>query len=135
MPNLVKEYKSIFLGKWVKPRKSPKSFSVDWSFLWLCFEICQKFKSNLLSEWIVVQVFTMLILVNKYKTISLRKAGKPWKSWNFSAYIGVSYKFVWKSAKSIKSNLVSDWILVQGFIMSNLVDEYKNTFLGKQGKP
>ena len=88
-----------------------------------------------MSDWIVVQGFTMLILVNECKTISLGKGGKPWKTWNFFVYIGVSYKFVLKFAKSIKLNLVSDWILVQGFIMSNLLDEYKTKFLGKRGKP
>ena len=62
MPNLVDEYKTNFLEQWGKPLNSPKVFSLYWSFLEICFEVCQKLKSN---------------LVDKYKTIFLGTRGKP----------------------------------------------------------
>ena len=52
-----------------------------------------------------------------------------------SLYIWVSYKFVLKSGKKVKLNILSYGILVQGFEMQNVVDEYKTIFLGKRGTP
>ena len=47
-------------------------------------------------------------------------------------YIGVSYKYVSKSVKSLKSDPLSNRILVQGFIVPNLDKEYKTIFPGKR---
>ena len=51
-----------------------------------------------------------------------------------SPYIWVFYKFVLKSVKNSKSNLMSFGILVQGFKMPVLIDKYKTIFLEKRGK-
>ena len=59
IPNLVNKYKNIFLGKRGKPWSFPKTFSVYWSFLSICFEHRQKPKPNLLSHEILVQGFIM----------------------------------------------------------------------------
>ena len=45
-------------------------------------------------------------------------------------YVGVFYIF--EVCKNRKSNLLSYGILVQGFIMPNLVNEYKTIFLDKR---
>ena len=77
MPNLMDEYKIIFLGKQDKPWNFPKTFSLYWSFLWVCFGVCQKPKLNRLNYEILVQGFIIPNLVNEYKTIFLGKWGKP----------------------------------------------------------
>ena len=96
MANSVKKYKTVFLGKWSKPCNSPKISSLSWSFLKICFEVCEKPKSNHLSHGILVEGFIMPNVVDEYKTIFLGKRVKPWK---LCSYIGVSYRFVLKSAK------------------------------------
>ena len=67
MPNLVDEYKTIFLEKRGKPWNFPKTFSLCWSFLEICFEVYQESKSNILSPGILVQGFIMPNLFHKYK--------------------------------------------------------------------
>ena len=52
---------------------------------------------------------------------------------NFLSILEFPINLLWICQKP-KSNLLSDWILVQGFRMPNLVDEYKTIFLGKWGK-
>ena len=68
--------KPFFLGKRDKPWKCLKTFSLYWSFLQICFEVCQKPQSNLLSDGILVQCFRMPNLVHEYKMIFLGKRGK-----------------------------------------------------------
>ena len=68
--------KPFFLGKRDKPWKCLKTFSLYWSFLQICFEVCQKPQSNLLSDGILVQCFRMPNLVHEYKIIFLGKRGK-----------------------------------------------------------
>ena len=87
MANSVKKYKTVFLGKWSKPCNSPKISSLSWSFLKICFEVCEKPKSNHLSHGILVEGFIMPNVVDEYKTIFLGKRVKPWISlflhWSF----------------------------------------------------
>ena len=53
-----------------------------------------------------------------------------------SPYIEVWYKFVFKSFKSLNRRIFwANGILAQGFIMPNLVAEYKTIFFEKWGKP
>ena len=57
IPNLVDEYKTIFLEKWGKLWNFSKTFSLYLSFLSICFEVCQKPQSNLMNLEIMVQGF------------------------------------------------------------------------------
>ena len=50
---------------------------------------------------------------------------------NLCSYIGVSYRLVLNSTKD-RNGIFS---VIQGFIMLDLGDNYKNIFLEKQGKP
>ena len=52
MPNLVNEYKTIFLEKWGKRWNSSKTFSLYLSFLSISFEARQKPKSHLISDMV-----------------------------------------------------------------------------------
>ena len=58
-------------------------------------------KSNLLSHGILVQGFRMPNLSDEYKTIFLGKWYNLGTIQKLSLYIGVSYKFVLKSIKSL----------------------------------
>ena len=91
MQNLLEKDKTIFLGKRSKRWNFPKTFFVYWSFLKICFEACEKRKSNLLSDWILVQAFIMPNFVNKYKTIFLGKRG--WLS-NFAKVLSPCWSFL-----------------------------------------
>ena len=55
--------------------------------------------------------------------------------WKLSLYIVISNKFVLKSFIKGKSKILSDTILVQGLKIPNLLNEYKEIFLGKTGVP
>ena len=79
MRNFVDEYKIIFLWKLGKAWNSPKNLILYWSFLKICFEFCQKPKSNLLSDRMLVQGFNMPTLVREYKTIYLGTRDKTLK--------------------------------------------------------
>ena len=72
--------KPTFFVKRGKHWHSPKHFSLYLSFLLICFEVCQKSKSILMSYEILVQDFKMNTLVDEYKTIFLWEKGKPWNS-------------------------------------------------------
>ena len=102
MPNLVDEYKTIFLGKRQNSWNSSKTLSLYCRFLYICFEFCQKPKWNLPSASILVHGFIMPSMVEKYKTIF---SGKLWQtlklSQNFLPISRVSYKFVLKSIKTL----------------------------------
>ena len=134
MPNLVNEYKNIYLGKREKPSNSSKTLSLYWNVLWTWFEVCQKPKLNLLSDWILAEGFRVPNLVDEYKTIFLGMRGQAWNSpKSFSLY----WRLLWiyfEVCQKPQSNLLSDWILVEGFRMRNLVGKYKTIFLGKLGK-
>ena len=135
MPNLVDEYKTIFLGKRDKHWNSPKSLSLYFSFQWIYFEVCRNPKFILLSYGILVQGFKIPSLVNEYKTIFLAKQGIPWNSpESFYLYFRV-LQIYFEVCQNPKSNLFSYGILVQGLKMPNLLDEYKTIFLWKRGEP
>ena len=78
IPNLVDEYKTIFLGKWGKRWNSPKTFSLYLSFREIFFEVCRKPISSLMSYEILVQGFEIPNLIHEYKTIFLEKRRKHW---------------------------------------------------------
>ena len=133
IPNLVNEYKIIFLGKRGKAWNSPKNLTLYWSFQYICFEVSKKPKSNLVSGKILVEGFRMPNLLHKYKTIFLAKRDK---AWNPRKTFSLEFSIIcFEVSKKPKSNLVSDRVLVQGFRMPNLVDEYNNIFMGNRDKP
>ena len=72
----------------------------------------------------------MLNYLEEYKTIfggKIRQTIKHSENISpYSSYLWFSFDF----CKIYKLNLLSDWFLVQCSKMSNLVDEYKTTFLG-----
>ena len=67
MQTLVDGYKKIFLGKRDKPGNSSKTFSLYWIYLLIQFEVFQSPKSNLMSDWILLQGFIMPSLDDKHK--------------------------------------------------------------------
>ena len=71
MVNLVNKYKIILPEKRAKPMLD---------FLKSFFEVCQKPKSNQLSNGILTDCFFVPNLVDKYKYIFLGKRVKPWIS-------------------------------------------------------
>ena len=67
-------------------------------------------------------------LIDKYKIIFLWNRGKLWISSNtFSLYWSLLW-ICFKVCQKPKWNLLCGWILVQGFIMSNLTNKYKAIF-------
>ena len=71
------EIQNGFSGKVEQVCNSPKIYSLSWSFLKICFEVCEKPKSNNLSHGILVEGFVMPNFVDEYKTIFLGKRVKP----------------------------------------------------------
>ena len=65
------------------------------------FEVYQTPQSNLLGLGRFIQGVRMPNLVDQYKIICLGKRGKAWNYPKTLSYIGFSYKFVWKSVKSL----------------------------------
>ena len=63
--------------------KSWKTFSQYLTFLWICFEVYQKPRSKLLTHGLLAQRFLKSKFFNKYKTIFVTKASKPWNSKTF----------------------------------------------------
>ena len=59
------KYKIIFRGKRGKPWKFAKNISLYWSFLSISSKVCLKLKTNLLSDWMLVQGSKELNLVKK----------------------------------------------------------------------
>ena len=70
--------KQDFWGSEENLGNSLKSFSLYCNFLWICFEVFQKAKSNILSNWILAQGIIIPNLLNKHKSIFLGKQGWPW---------------------------------------------------------
>ena len=101
MSNLVDDYKSIVPEKQGNPQNLAETFFLYWSFLQICLEICQMLKLSLLSHEILVQGFTMPILVKKYKTVSGETEANLEIFQKRTPYIGVSYKFVLKWYKNL----------------------------------
>ena len=91
----------------------------------------QKVQIEPLSYWMLVQGSKMSNLVDEYKIIFWETEANLETSRRLSPYNGVSYKFfeIWKKPES---NLRSNWILVQGFQISNLLNERKTIFLEKR---
>ena len=77
-----------------------KVFSPFCSYLLTYFEICQKREWNLLNDWTLVKGLKEKNSLKEYKMICV----KQFKSWTFLKYffhLGVTYKFVLKSAKNL----------------------------------
>ena len=126
--------KPFFLGKRDKPWNSSKTLSLYWSFLWICFEVCQTLHRIF---WEIEYWFKSLgcqIRSTNTKPFFWKSEVKLQTLQNLSPYIDVCRKFVLKSGKNHKSNLLGHGILIQGLRMQNLVDECKTIFLGKQDK-
>ena len=135
MPNVVDEYKTIFLGERDKPWNTWRAFSQYWSFLQMCVEVCQKPQSNLVKDTKLIQGFGMPNFVNEYKTISLRKRGKPWNS-SKAFYLYWSFLSICSEvSQNTNLNLLGHRVLFQGFRMPTFFDECKIIFLRKLGKP
>ena len=120
MLNLVDEYKLIFVEKRGKAWNSPKSFCLYCSFLYICFEVCQKTKSNLLRDWIFGQSFRMPNLMNDYKIIFLGKRKKRLNSskafslyWSFLPILEFSsteFSGSWNIGSRLYNGKVGRWI-------------------------
>ena len=83
----------------------------------------------------MVQRFTTTSLVDINKAIFWRNLGRRWNSpKTFSLYWSFP-KSYFAFCQKAKANHLSDWILIQGIRMPNLVEEYKTIFLGNRGKP
>ena len=125
---MVGEYKIIFPGKPGKPWNSLKTFSLYRNFL------IQKFQSNLLSNWILVQYNAQIgrRILNHFFWVSHANLQILKKN---SPYIAISYKFVLKSVKSLIRIFCIMEYFFQGFLMPNLVDEYTIISLGKRSIP
>ena len=95
------EHKTFFLGKRCKRSNFLKIFSLYFSFLWICFEVCHKPKLNLMSHRILVEGLKMSNLTNEYKTIYWESEANVETLQKLSPYIWVSYKFVLKSVNSL----------------------------------
>ena len=81
---------TAFLSKKeAKPWPSPKTFSLYLGFLQICFEVCQKPKSKVMSFGILAQGFKMPNLVNEYKTIFWESGANVKTLQKFSPYIRV----------------------------------------------
>ena len=104
MPNLVDEYKTIFLGYQGKPGKSSKTFSLYFSFLWFRLKSVKspnrifwameyRFKALKCQIWLT-NTKPLFPLFWKRET-NLETLEKR------SGYIWVSYKFVFKSVKDL----------------------------------
>ena len=134
MPNLVNKYKTIFQGKRGWPLNFPKGFFSYWRYRYTYnlpkFRICQKSKFNIWSDQVLVQGPKKYNLANEYKTFFLGKQGKLWDfPTTFSLYWSLLQICFYVFQKPKSSNLLSHGILVQGFIMPNLVGKYKTIFL------
>ena len=102
MPNLLDEYRIIFLSKRGKAEISPKKLSVYWCFLSICFEVCQKPNSNLLLHGILVQGFRMPSFVQEYKIIFPGKSRFTFKlSNNLISKLEFPVNWLLKSVKSL----------------------------------
>ena len=133
--NFGQQIQNRFSRKARQTLNSAKTFSLYWIFLKFCFEVCQMPRLNLLRHGILVQGFTMSTLVNEYKTISLGKGDKPSNSAKIFSLYWIFPKFHFELCQKLRLNLLHHGILVQGFTMPPLVNEYKTIFLGKLGKP
>ena len=77
MPNFVTEYKTIFWKSEANLESFQKRSPYIGVFYTFFFEVCQNFKSKLLSHGILIQGFIMRNFNDAYKTIFLEKQGKP----------------------------------------------------------
>ena len=101
----------------------------------MCVEVCQKPQSNLVKDTKLIQGFGMPNFVNEYKTISLRKRGKPWNS-SKAFYLDWSFLSICSEvSQNTNLNLLGHGVLFQGFRMPTFFDECKIIFLRKRGKP
>ena len=91
--------KLFFFGKARQSFKFSKNVLSILEFPTNCSEVCQRPKSNLLSDWTLVKGFRMWNLVDEYETIFLGKWDKLGTLQKVSAYIGVSYKCFRKPPK------------------------------------
>ena len=91
MPNLMNDYKIIFLGKRKKRLNSSRAFSLYWSFLWMWFEVCLKPKSKYLRK-----IWSM-----NTKSYSWENEAKLQTVQKLCPHIGILYKFVLKSLESL----------------------------------
>ena len=66
MPKMVDKYHTNFLENRDKPYNSSKAFSLYWSFIQICFEVCQTPQSNFVSDTILVQVLRMPNFLDEY---------------------------------------------------------------------
>ena len=88
-------------------------------------------KNVLLILELLINMFKIPNLVNKYKTIFLGKQGSLW---NFAKIFSPCWNFLWTCSKVCqipKLNLLCSWMLIKGSKKQNLLDEYKNHFFGK----
>ena len=128
MLSLLNKYKTIFLENQGKFWNSPKTGSLCWNFVQVCFEVCQNPWSNLLTDWILVPGLLMQSLVNEYKTIFPGKWEKRLNSSkNFYLYCTFLYIY-FEDYQKRKLNLLVHGILLELFRMPNLVNEYKTNF-------
>ena len=102
-----------FSGKTKQGKVSnfPKNFSLFCSFLWICFAICQKLNSNLLSDWILVQDSKCKIWSTNTKPFFWERVVNFETSKKLSRYFLVSYKLILKSVKSLNqiSRAIEYW--------------------------
>ena len=131
MPTFVNEHKTIFPGKRGQLWNFTRIFSAYWSFLYTCSEVCQKPKSNLLCNWMLIKNSKMQNLFDEYKIVFLEKWGKCWNfPKNFSIYCSFP-KICFEVRKKRKSKLLSHGLLIKAFILPNLVNKYKTIFPGE----
>ena len=116
-------WRNHFSGKPKQTLKPMFKFPINF------FEVCQKPKSNLLSHWILLQRFKIPNLLDEFKTIFLGKRCWLWIYQKLSSHIGIPYKLVLESVKSLNQIF---WEIKCSPM--NLVDEYKTIFLGQRDK-
>ena len=125
MPNLVDEYKPFFLESEAKLQTLQK----------LSTYIRVSYKFVLKSVKTLNRIFWAIEYWFKALECQIQSTNtKPffWKT--FSLYW--SFRSIcFEVCQRLKLNLLGDLILAQGFRMPNLVDEYKNHFLGKRDNP
>ena len=107
-------------------------------YIWVSYKfVLKSVKSLNRILWATKYWFKTLkcqIWFTNTKPFFLGKRGSRWDApKTFSLYLSF-LKIYFEVCQKPKSNLMSYRILVQGFKMPNLVDEYKTIFLGKRGK-
>ena len=108
------------------------------SYIWVSYKFVLKSVKSL--NWILwatkywFKTLKCQIWFTNTKPFFLGKRGSRWDApKTFSLYLSF-LKIYFEVCQKPKSNLMSYRILVQGFKMPNLVDEYKSIFLEKRSK-